>query len=83
MVRASGKPLKTLQKGGGQRGGGGLGEGGLETPLFVGVGLAAGAGGEVGEDSLTGVVIQLTVHEGGEAVTEVLLGEAAPGGWGT
>nr|WP_234010428.1 hypothetical protein [Streptomyces sp. SPB074] len=83
MVRASGKPLKTLQKSGRQRGGGGLREGAFQAALFVGVRLAAGTGREVGEDSLPGVVIQLAVHEGGEAVAEVLLGETAPGGWGT
>jgi hypothetical protein len=75
--------MKTLQKGGGQRGGRCLGERAFQPPLFIGLGLAPGAGGEVGEDPLTGVVIQLTVHEGGEAVTEVLLGQTAPGGWGT
>jgi hypothetical protein len=72
-VASARQPLQAGEQARGGRRWGGLGEDALQAALRVGLGLAPGAGGEVRQDTLARIMTELSVHQGGEAVTEVLL----------
>jgi hypothetical protein len=73
-VASGGQALQTGQEALGRGRRGGLGEDALELPLGIGLGLALRAGGEVGQDALTRLVTEFSVHQGGEPVSQMLFG---------
>jgi hypothetical protein len=70
---SSGQPLQAGEEALRGRRRGGLGENALQTALRIGFGLAFRAGRQVRENALARVMTELTVHQGGEPVAEVLL----------
>jgi hypothetical protein len=77
-----GKSLETSQEALGGRRGCGLREHVLQLALGVCLGLALRAGGEVGQNPLACVMTELPVHQGGESVPKMLVGDGTLAGNG-
>ena len=73
------EPLQPGQEALGGRRRGRLGEDALQPALGVGLRLALGAGGQMRQDALTRVMTELSVHQGGESVSQMLLGGGRTG----
>ncbi len=75
-VTSPGKPLEAGQETLGGRRGGRLREHTLQPALGVRLRLAFRAGGKVCQDTLTRVMTELSVHQSGESVPKMLIGDA-------
>ncbi|GAA3133178.1 hypothetical protein GCM10017687_56520 [Streptomyces echinatus] len=75
QVTSPGETLEAGQEARRGRGRGRLREHVLQRALGVRLRLAPGAGGQVRQDPLTRLVTELSVHQGGEPVSQVLLRE--------
>ncbi len=75
QVTSSGKALEAGQEARRGRRRGRLREHVLQRALGVRLRLAPGTGGQVREDPLTRLMTELSVHQGGETVSQVLLCE--------
>jgi hypothetical protein len=72
-VTSRGQPLEPCEQALGGRRRGGFREDVLQAPLGVGLGLALGTRGEMGEHPLARVMPQLTVDQSGQPVSQMLL----------
>jgi hypothetical protein len=82
-VTSAGKPLEPGQEALGGRRRGRLREDVLQAALRVDLRPALRAGGQVRQDALTRVMTELSVHQGGESVSEMLFRELPRGGFGS
>lgn len=78
-VASAGEPLEAGQEALGGRRRGHLREHVLQSALGGRLGLALRTGGEVGQDALARLMTELSVHQGGQSVSQMLIGNAPLG----